>query len=113
MKVFGMALKKWLGGLVLLASSLQGVAQAAGGAELQIICIREQLEIHLGQSANRLNEDSFNGFCGCVATHLEQHLSTEQRKALAEVTNNKPAWLRTAEKNAHRACLKPSGKFST
>jgi len=109
----GVTLKKMLPCLVLLALSYQGSAQAAGSVELQRICIREQLDVHRGQSASKLNEESFNGFCGCVSSHLEQHLTSDQLKDVPEVSKNKPLWLISAERNAHSACLKPSGKFST
>jgi len=112
-KDFGVKLKKVLPCAVLLALSFQGLAQAAGSIELQRMCTREQLEIHRGQNASKLNEDAFNGFCSCVSTHLEQHLSSDQLKAVLEASKNKPAWLRTAKRNAHSACLKPSAKFST
>ena len=108
-----MKLKKVLSCAVLLALSSPGLAQAAGSIELQRMCTREQLEIHRGQNASKLNEDAFNGFCSCVSTHLEQHLSSDQLKAVLEASKNKPAWLRTAKRNAHSACLKPSAKFST
>ena len=108
-----MKLKKVLSCAVLLALSFQGLAQPAGSIELQRMCTREQLEIHREQNASKLNEDAFNGFCSCVSTHLEQHLSSDQLKAVLEASKNKPAWLRTAKRNAHSACLKPSAKFST
>lgn len=108
-----MTLKKVLPYLALLALCFQGLVQAAGSIELQRMCTREQLEIHRGQNANKLNEDSFKDFCSCVSTHLEQHLSANQLSTLPEASKNKPAWLRTAEKNAHSACLKPSARFST
>ena len=108
-----MKLKKVLSCAVLLALSSLGLAQAAGSIELQRMCTREQLEIHRGQNASKLGEDAFNGFCSCVSTHLEQHLSSDQLKAVPEASKNKPAWLRAAERSAYGACLKPSSKLST
>lgn len=110
---FGVDLRQALPYLALLALSFQGPVEAAGSVELQRMCTREQLEIHRGQSADRLNEDSFNGFCSCVSSHLEQHLSADQLMTLPEASKNKPAWLRAAEKSAHSACLKPNVRFST
>lgn len=108
-----MTLKKVLPYLALLALCFQGLVQAAGSSELQRMCTREQLEIHRGQNANKLNEDSFNGFCSCVSTHLEQHLSPDQLRTLPEASKNKPAWIRAARRNAQNACLKRGAKFST
>ena len=106
-------LKKVLSCMVLLALSSTALAQAASSTELHRMCTREQLEIHRGQNASKLNQDAFNGFCSCVSMHLEQHLSSDQLKAVPEASKNKPAWLRAAERNAYGACLKPSSKFST
>jgi hypothetical protein len=68
-------------------------------------CAREQVAEHHGTKGKALTEDDFTAYCTCQAEYISKNASNRQVNELAMNPKAKPAWLKTIEVKAMKACI--------
>ncbi|MBU3636703.1 hypothetical protein [Polynucleobacter sp. es-MAR-4] len=73
-------------------------------------CTKQQAQIHA--KMKDISAESFNEYCDCTARKLITNISSDQVKELNQSGGN-PAWLKAAEQQASKACIKEGPAIRT
>lgn len=73
-------------------------------------CTKKQAQVHA--KMKDISAESFNEYCDCTARQLINNLGSDQIKELSQ-SAGRPAWLKAAEQQASKACIKEGPAIRT